>query len=88
MISSIISAVIVGLIVGLLGRLFLPGRQNISLVTTTVIGIVASFVAGLLLGLTTYNNSNGGIPWLSLILGGILAAVGIVIYGNMQGKRA
>lgn len=87
MISSILWAIITGLIIGLLGRMILPGRQHISLVMTTVIGVVASFVAGLILGLTTYNNSNGGIPWLSVILGAILAAVGIVVYGNMTSKK-
>lgn len=87
MISSIIGAVITGFIIGLLGRLILPGRQNISLGMTTVIGVVASLVAGLILGLTTYKNASGGIPWLSVILGAILAAGGIVLYGNMTGKK-
>ena len=87
MISSILWAVVTGLIIGLLGRLILPGRQTISLAMTTLIGIIASFVAGLLLGLTTYSNASGGIPWLSVILGAILAAVGIVLYGNMSGRR-
>ncbi len=87
MISSIIGAIIVGFIIGLLGRLILPGRQNISLAMTTVIGVVASLVAGLILGLTAYKNASGGIPWLSVILGAILAAGGIVVYGNMTGKK-
>ena len=87
MVSSIIGAVIVGFIIGLLGRLILPGRQNISLLMTTAIGVVASLVAGLILGFTTYQNSSGGIPWLSVILGAVLAAGGIVVYGNMTGKK-
>ncbi|MDQ6716006.1 MAG: GlsB/YeaQ/YmgE family stress response membrane protein [Actinomycetota bacterium] len=86
MISSIIGAIIVGAIIGALGRLILPGRQNISIVTTIVIGIVASFVGGLLLGLTAYNNSNGGIPWLGWLVGAILAALGILAYGRMTNK--
>ncbi len=87
MISSILWAVITGLIIGLLGRLILPGRQNISLLATAVIGVIASFVAGLILGATAYSNANGGIPWLSVVLGAILAAIGIVVYGNMRAKR-
>ncbi len=87
MTSSIIGAVIVGFIIGLLGRLILPGRQNISLLMTTVIGVVASLVAGLILGFTKYQNSNEGVPWLSVILGAVLAAGGIVVYGNMTGKK-
>ncbi len=86
MLSSIISAVVVGLIVGLLGRLILPGRQNISLLATTAIGVVAALLAGVVLGATTYSNGNGGIPWLSLLLGAVLAAVGIVLYGRSRSR--
>ena len=49
-ISGIIGAIIVGLIVGLLGRALVPGKQHVSLVVTTIIGVIASFVATWLLG--------------------------------------
>lgn len=86
MIGSIISAIVIGLIVGLLGRLIVPGRQNISLLMTVIIGIIASLIGGVLLGLFAYNNNNGGIPWLSIIVGAILAAGGILIYGRTTSK--
>jgi uncharacterized membrane protein YeaQ/YmgE (transglycosylase-associated protein family) len=86
MISSIIGAIIVGAIIGALGRLLLPGKQNISLVVTILIGIVASLIGGLILGATAYNNNNGGIPWLAWLVGAILAAIGIMIYGRMTNK--
>jgi len=87
MISSIIGAIIVGAIIGGLGRLILPGKQNISIVATIIIGIVASLIGGVVLGLTAYRNSNGGIPWLASIVGAILAAIGITVYGNMRSKK-
>ena len=86
MISSIIGAIIVGAIIGALGRLILPGKQNISIVMTIIIGIVASLIGGLILGFTAYNNNNGGIPWLSLLVGAIRAALGIMAYGRMSNK--
>ncbi len=86
MISSIIWTIIVGLVIGLLGRLILPGKQNISLLMTTLIGIVASLVGGVILGAFAYNNNNGGVPWLAIIVGAILAAVGILIYGRVTHK--
>jgi uncharacterized membrane protein YeaQ/YmgE (transglycosylase-associated protein family) len=86
MISSIIGAIIVGAIIGALGRLILPGKQNVSIVVTIIIGIVASLIGGLILGLTAYNNDNGGIPWLAWLVGAILAAVGIMLYGRMTNK--
>lgn len=86
MIGSIICAIIIGLIDGLLGRLIVPGRQNISLLITVIIGIIASVIGGVLLGLFAYHNSNGGIPWLTIIVGAILAAGGIVIDGRTTNK--
>ncbi|GAA1886671.1 GlsB/YeaQ/YmgE family stress response membrane protein [Lapillicoccus jejuensis] len=86
MISSIIGAIIVGAIIGALGRLILPGKQNISLVATIVIGIIASLIGGVILGATAYRNANGGIPWLAWIVGAILAAIGITLYGRMTGR--
>lgn len=44
-VSSWISAVLVGIVVGTLGRLALPGRQNIGNFVTVLIGIAAG-VAG------------------------------------------
>ena len=38
----IISAIVVGLIIGALGRLVLPGRQDIPIWLTILIGIVAA----------------------------------------------
>ncbi|MEI2766121.1 MAG: GlsB/YeaQ/YmgE family stress response membrane protein [Dermatophilaceae bacterium] len=87
-VSGIIGAIIVGLIVGLLGRALVPGKQNISLLVTTIIGVIASFLATWLLGvLFKYDNASGGIPWIGLLGGAIVAAIGIVVYGNMAGKK-
>ena len=87
MLGTIIGAIVAGLIIGALGRLILPGKQNISLVMTIVIGIVASLVATLILGsLFKYQNANGGIQWWFWIVGAILAAVGIVVYGRVSKK--
>ena len=66
----------------------LPGKQGISIVATVIIGILAFFVGGLLLGLFAYRNASGGIPWLGWLVGAIFAAIGITIYGRMRGSRA
>ena len=39
---------IIGLIVGAIARLLLPGRDNIGVLGTIVLGIVGSFVGGFL----------------------------------------
>lgn len=45
-ITGIFSAIIVGLIIGALGRLIIPGKQHLPIWLTLVLGIVAAFVGG------------------------------------------
>jgi len=87
MVGTIIGAIIAGLIIGALGRLILPGKQNISILMTIVIGIVASLLATFILGaIFGYENANGGIQWWYWIVGAILAAIGITVYGRVTNK--
>ena len=48
MLGLIISIVVIGLIAGALARLVVPGRQDISILMTIVLGVVGSFVGGFL----------------------------------------
>ncbi|MDC5698613.1 GlsB/YeaQ/YmgE family stress response membrane protein [Intrasporangium calvum] len=85
MLSAIIGAIIAGIIIGALGRLLLPGKQNISILMTIVIGIIASFLTTLILGaIFGYENESGGVAWWYWIVSAIVAAIGIVLYGRMS----
>lgn len=85
-IGGIISAIVVGLIIGLLGRLFAPGRQRISILLTVVIGIVAA-----LLGTWIAQNIGvavtDGIDWIELVLQIGLAVIGVMIAARTMGSR-
>ena len=48
MIGTILWAIIGGAIIGVLGRLILPGRQNISMLWTVAAGILAALIGGLI----------------------------------------
>ncbi|GGM92110.1 transglycosylase [Terrabacter tumescens] len=85
MVSTIIGAIIVGAIIGALGRLILPGKQNISIVVTILIGIVANVIVTFVVRQLGYSN-NSGIAWIPLILGAVVAAIIIVLYGRMSHK--
>ena len=82
-ISGIISAIIVGAIIGGLGRLVIRGKQNISLLMTVVIGIVAALIGTFLavrLGVGT---------WIEFFIQVALAAVGVSLYtggGRSRGR--
>jgi uncharacterized membrane protein YeaQ/YmgE (transglycosylase-associated protein family) len=46
----IIALIVVGLVVGLLGRLFHPGRDRMGILLTIGIGVASVLIAGLLIG--------------------------------------
>lgn len=87
--GGIIGAIIVGLIVGALGRLIVPGKTNISILVTILIGIVSSVLTTWLLGFAFgYNNASGGIPWIGLAISALVAAGLIILFGRVSGRRA
>lgn len=47
MIIDILGFLVFGLVVGALARLIKPGKQNLSLVMTLVLGVVGSLIGGL-----------------------------------------
>jgi len=72
---------ITGLIIGALGRLVLPGRQEIGLLATSLIGIAASLLGGILA-----NAFDAG--WLVRFLVAVaLAAIGITLYASSSYGR-
>ncbi len=46
--GGLIGFIVVGLIAGLIARAILPGRQHMGLLATMLLGIVGSFVGGLI----------------------------------------
>ncbi len=76
MISSIISAIVVGAIIGVLGRLVVRGKQNISIVATIIIGIIAALIGTLIAALIGVSDT-AGIDWIKLAIQILLAAVGV-----------
>ncbi|MBK7722746.1 MAG: GlsB/YeaQ/YmgE family stress response membrane protein [Austwickia sp.] len=84
---TIISTIVVGLIIGALARLVLPGRQNISIVMTILLGVIGAFLGSWIpVQFFGYGNSSGGIAWIPLIIGVAVAALLIVAYGSMTGR--
>jgi uncharacterized membrane protein YeaQ/YmgE (transglycosylase-associated protein family) len=84
-IGGIISAIVIGLIIGVLGRLALPGRQNISIILTILVGIVAALVGTALAGALDVADTDG-IDWIELLLQVVLAAVGVGLLSAMRSR--
>jgi uncharacterized membrane protein YeaQ/YmgE (transglycosylase-associated protein family) len=74
--------VIAGLVIGALGRLVLPGRQQIGLLTTALVGIAASVLGGILADIF-------GAGWLIQFLVAVaLAAIGITLFASSERDRS
>ncbi|NYF41100.1 putative membrane protein YeaQ/YmgE (transglycosylase-associated protein family) [Streptosporangium sandarakinum] len=84
--TGIISAVIIGLIIGALGRLVVPGRQSIPIWLTMVIGIIAALIGTAIAGALGVADTRG-IDWIELVIQVVLAAVGVILTVNLYGRR-
>ena len=76
-ITGIISAILIGIVVGVLGRLVVPGKQNISMVVTILVGIVAAFVGTAIARAMGIPTATSGVDWLELLVQVIVAALGV-----------
>jgi uncharacterized membrane protein YeaQ/YmgE (transglycosylase-associated protein family) len=85
-VTGIITAIIIGAIIGFVGRLVAPGKQNIPIWLTIVVGIVAAFIGTWIAGLFGVA-STGGIDWIELILQVVVAAVGVTVVAGIYNRR-
>ena len=76
-----------GLIVGALARRVMPGKQNIGIVMTIVLGVVGSFLGSWITYQVGYSNSNGGFAIIPFLVGVVVAVVLIAIYLAITGRR-
>lgn len=86
MLQTILLALLAGCIIGPLARLALPGKQNISLIMTVVLGAVGALAGSLIYRLLTGNEDTGGIDWIAMLIGVVVAAILVVVYGAVTGK--
>ena len=89
MLGLIITMIIVGLIAGALARLIVPGRQDMSVVMTILIGIVGSFVGGFLGYLLFHHDAQDGFLQPAGIIGSIIGAIIVLlIWSRVGGRRS
>jgi uncharacterized membrane protein YeaQ/YmgE (transglycosylase-associated protein family) len=87
MIGTIISAIVVGLIVGALARLVMPGKQNIGVLMTILLGVVGSFLGTWVSYKLGYSNQNGGFEIIPFLVGIIFAILLIGGYLGISRRR-
>jgi uncharacterized membrane protein YeaQ/YmgE (transglycosylase-associated protein family) len=85
-VAGIISALVIGLIIGVLGRLVAPGKQDVPVWLTIVIGIIAALVGTAIARGFGYADTDG-IDWLEVITQVVLAAIGVSLAAGFRGNR-
>ena len=75
MVGLIISLIVIGLIAGAVARLLIPGKQDIGVLMTILLGIVGSFVGGFLGFLIFHHDKTEGFFQPSGMVGSIIGAV-------------
>ncbi|MEV0845452.1 GlsB/YeaQ/YmgE family stress response membrane protein [Streptomyces sp. NPDC049954] len=84
-ISGIISAIVIGIVIGVLGRLVVPGRQRIGVLWTIAVGIVAAFI-GTAIAAGFDVADTDGIDWVELAIQTVLAAIGVAALDRAKSR--
>jgi uncharacterized membrane protein YeaQ/YmgE (transglycosylase-associated protein family) len=85
-VTGIISALVIGLIIGVLGRVVAPGRQKIPLWLTLVVGVIAALV-GTAIAAAFGVAITRGLDWIEMIIQVALAAVGVAVVAGLYHRR-
>jgi uncharacterized membrane protein YeaQ/YmgE (transglycosylase-associated protein family) len=91
MLGLIISLLVIGLVAGALARLVVPGKQDLSILGTIVLGVVGSFVGGLLGYLLFHQDAGSGFLQPAGIIGSVIGAIIVLLVylraGRSHGAR-
>lgn len=87
---GIITTILVGLILGVIGRLLAKGDQQIPMWLTIVVGIIAAFIGNWLAGVFGVENTPG-IDWIRHAFQVGAAVIGVIaaaaVYPKIAGGR-
>ena len=86
-ITGIITAILIGIVVGVLGRLVLPGKQPIGMLLTILVGIVSAFIGTALARAIGIPTATNGVDWLELLVQVVVAAAGVALLTALMGRR-
>ena len=82
---GILSWILVGLVVGVIGKLLMPGRDPGGFIVTILLGIAGALVGGFVGRAMGFYGEGQGAGWIMSILGAIVV---LALYRMMARRRA
>jgi len=83
---EIIGVIIAGAIIGALAKLVMPGKQAGGIIITIILGIIGVIIGWYIAAALGVESTNS-IDWIRWIISIIVAAVLVVIYGAVTGRK-
>ena len=83
---EIIGTIIFGAVIGALARLVLPGKQNINILMTILLGVVGALIGYFVWGLISDQGNTAGIDWIRWFISIAAAALLVVGYISVTGR--
>ncbi|MFY1687270.1 GlsB/YeaQ/YmgE family stress response membrane protein [Plantactinospora sp. WMMB782] len=84
---GIITALVVGLIIGALGRLVVPGRQDMPIWLTMLIGVGAALLGTVIARAAGIATQTAGIDWMELLIQVAVAAIAVALVAGVGRRR-
>lgn len=86
-IDGIIGALIIGVILGVVGRAIAPGKQDIPIWLTILVGIVAAFIGSFIASAMGVAETRG-IDWIEILVQIVLAVIGVMAVAGIYSGRS
>ena len=82
---GIIWTIVLGFVIGVIAKLVHPGRENMGIIMTILLGIAGSFLAGIIGQLIGWYKAGEGAGFIASV---IVAIILLVIYGKIKSKSS
>ena len=82
---GVIWTIVLGFVIGLIAKFVHPGKENMGFLTTILLGIAGSFLAGVIGQFIGWYKAGEGAGFIASV---IVAIILLVVYGKIKGKTS
>jgi uncharacterized membrane protein YeaQ/YmgE (transglycosylase-associated protein family) len=76
---------VLGLVIGLVAKLVHPGKENMGIIMTILLGVAGSFLSGIIGEAIGWYKAGEGAGFIASV---VVAIILLVIYGKIKGKTS